>query len=125
MARREFPRKVRAAIIARATNARNQITCEGCGLILDGKPFEVDHTVPEGLIVNNAPPLTADDGKLLGKACCHRGGPDGKTARDIRAIRKSDRQRDKASGAMPKSRKGFRGWRNFRGEIVWNNEARR
>lgn len=105
MSRREFSRKLRAAIVLRATNGRGQIVCEGCGLILGHKPYEIDHIIPEALIVNNAPSLTADDGQLLGKACCHRGG---KTANDIRTIRKSDRQRDKHSGAFKPSSRGFR-----------------
>jgi hypothetical protein len=39
-----------------------------------GKPFEIDHEVEEWERGGNRPdrkPLTADDGKLLGKACCH------------------------------------------------------
>ena len=102
--RREFSRKLRAEIVNRAMNAAGIICCEGCGLVLGKKPYEIDHIIPEALIVNNAPPLTAADGQLLGKACCH--AP--KTANDIRAVRRSDRQRDKNSGAFKPSPRGFR-----------------
>lgn len=101
--RREFPRKVRAAIVARAMNADGQIACEGCGLILGRKKWQIDHTLAEALVLDKSRPLTADDGKLLGQECCH--AP--KTADDIRQVRKSDRQRDRHTGAMPRSPRGF------------------
>ena len=96
--RREFPRKIRAQIVFRATNEKGQVVCEGCGLVLGKKPYEIDHTIPEAMQGDDAPALTAGDGKLLGRDCCHRG----KTATDVRAIRKSDRIRDKHSGAFKK-----------------------
>lgn len=96
--RREFPRKVRAAIVARAMNADGQIACEGCGLILGRKKWQIDHTLAEALVLDKSRPLTADDGKLLGQECCH--GP--KTADDIRRVRKADRQRDRDTGASAK-----------------------
>lgn len=96
-ARREFSRKQRAQIVLRASDATGMICCEGCGLRLGRKPYEVDHIVAEALIVDKTKPLTIEDGQLLGKECCHRGG---KTADDIRRIRKSDRQRDRHTGAM-------------------------
>lgn len=98
MTRREFPRRIRAAIILRATNADGIVTCEGCGLVLGKKPYEVDHTIPEALVMDKSRPLTASDGKLLGVQCCHTP----KTAEDIRRIRKADRQRDKHTGASAK-----------------------
>lgn len=93
--RREFPRRIRAEIVLRATNAAGLLCCEGCGLVLGKKPYEVDHTLPEALVMDKSRKLTAADGKLLGKACCH--AP--KTADDIGRIRKADRQRDKHTGA--------------------------
>lgn len=106
MPRREFPRKVRAAIILRATGSDGQIACEGCGQVLGKKPFEIDHTVAEELATDKSRKLTADDGKLLGW-CCH--GP--KTAEDIRRVRKSDRARDKNTGAIrPKGNLKSRGF---------------
>lgn len=95
MKRREFSRKVRAEIVHRATGNDGQIHCEGCGLVLGKKPFEIDHIVAEELVTDKSKKLTAEDGKLLGR-CCH--GP--KTKSDIKAIRKSDRARDKATGAV-------------------------
>lgn len=107
MTRREFDRKTRAAIIHRATNKAGHVVCEGCGLVLGKKPFEVDHTIPEALVMDKSRPLTAADGKLLGKACCH--AP--KTAEDIRRIRKADRQRDRHTGAMRKTSRPLPGSR--------------
>lgn len=75
--------------------------CEGCGLVLGRKPFEIDHTIPEALVMDKSRPLTADDGKLLGRECCHVP----KTAVDIRQIRKADRQRDKHTGAFARRSK--------------------
>lgn len=97
--RREFSRKLRAAIILRATNADGFICCEGCGLILGKKPFQIDHTLPEALVMDKSRPVTAADGKLLGQECCH--GP--KTRNDVRMIRKADRQRDRNTGAIGRS----------------------
>lgn len=115
--RREFSRKLRAQIILRATNERGQIVCEGCGLVLGHKPYEIDHKVPEGLIMNKSTPLTADDGQLLGRDCCHRGG-NNKTTHDIRQIRKADRQRDKDTGAMRSKGRGF--WRPAGSQFDWS-----
>ena len=94
--RREFPRRIRAEIVLRATNADGVICCEGCGLPLGKKAYQIDHTLPEALVMDKSRKVTAADGKLLGQACCH--AP--KTADDIRRIRKADRQRDKHTGAM-------------------------
>jgi hypothetical protein len=110
-ARREFSRKLRREIVERARNAAGLLVCEGCGLILGRKPYEIDHIIPEALIVNNAPPLTAADGQLLGVKCCHRGGGN-KTAGDVQRIRKSDRQRDKDSGALKRAPRPMPGSRN-------------
>lgn len=100
MKRREFSRKQKAEIILRATDKSGMVACEGCGLRLGRKPFEIDHIVAEAFILDKTIPLTIDDGQLLGKDCCHRNG---KTADDIRRIRKADRQRDRHTGAMLKS----------------------
>lgn len=100
MSRREFSRKQRAGIILRATDSEGIVCCEGCGLRLHRKPYEIDHIIAEALIMDKSVPLRIEDGQLLGKECCHRGG---KTADDIRLIRKADRQRDRHTGAMLKS----------------------
>lgn len=98
--RREFTRKVKAQIVLRAT-VEGVVCCEGCGLILGKKPYDIDHTVAEELVIDKTKPLTAADGKLLGKVCCHIP----KTGDDIRMVRKSDRQRDRDSGVIAPSGK--------------------
>ncbi len=86
----EFTRKVKAQIITRANGK-----CEKCSAMLKTGEGEVDHILPcalggEAIVAN---------GRLLCRVCHVE-----KTAGDIKAIRKSDRQRDKASGAVrPKS----------------------
>jgi hypothetical protein len=98
-ARREFSQKVRAEIVLRATNASGRVTCEGCGGVLKRgrRHYEIDHIHAEalaitgGMIVDKSRKLTAKDGQLLGKECCHR-GPDGKTAKDVAAIAKAKRR---------------------------------
>lgn len=99
MSRRNFTAAQKRQIVERAKNERGEICCEGCGRVLAGKPFEVDHVLPEGLRpeADKQKPLTLAEGQLLGKDCCHR-GPDGKTNRDIKQIAKSKRQYDVAHG---------------------------
>lgn len=88
--RMEFTRKVKAQIIARANGK-----CEKCSAMLKTGEGEVDHILPCAL----GGEATVANGRLLCRVCHVE-----KTAGDIKAIRKSDRQRDKASGAVrPKS----------------------
>lgn len=95
MARREFTKAVYAQIVHRATNAQGQIQCEGCGLVLGKKPWHVDHTIADGLQVDKSRKLTAADGKLLGKECCH----DPKThQQDVPAIAQAKRREAKHLG---------------------------
>ena len=86
MARMEFSRKVKAQIIARANDK-----CEKCTAILKTGEGEVDHILPCAL----GGEATVANGRLLCRICHVE-----KTADDIRRVRKSDRQRDKASGAL-------------------------
>lgn len=86
MARREFPRKVKAAAIARAAGR-----CERCNAALKKGEAEVDHILPDVL---GGEPVLANAQVLC--SACHAG----KTAGDVRRVRKADRQRDKASGAI-------------------------
>jgi 5-methylcytosine-specific restriction protein A len=86
MARLEFTRKIRAAIIARANGK-----CEACSAVLKPGEGDVDHILPDAL--QGKP--TAANGRWICKPC-HKI----KTADDIKRIRKSDRQRDKNSGAI-------------------------
>lgn len=86
----EFSRKIKAQIIARANGK-----CEKCSAMLKTGEGEVDHILPCAL----GGEATVANGRLLCRVCHVE-----KTAGDIKAIRKSDRQRDKASGAVrPKS----------------------
>lgn len=93
MARQEFSKKVYAQIVMRAT-VDGQITCEGCGLLLGKKPYQVDHIIPDAMRVDKSNPLTADDGQLLGQDCCH--AP--KTKQDVKNIAKAKRVEAKDKG---------------------------
>ncbi|KEA07172.1 HNH endonuclease [Rhizobium rhizogenes] len=84
--RLEFSRKTKATIIARAAGH-----CEKCKAVLKPGEGEVDHILPCAL---GGEPTIAN-GRLICRVCHAE-----KTAADIRQIRKSDRQRDKASGAV-------------------------
>lgn len=97
MSRREFTPTQREAIVERSKQ-NGAICCEGCGIVLAGKTFEIDHIIPEGLrpAADKKNKLTIAEGQLLGR-CCHR-GPDGKTAKDIKQIAKGRRQFNKANG---------------------------
>jgi hypothetical protein len=87
VARREFPPMVYAEIVRRAMDEKGQLWCEGCGELIKGKKYHVDHTIADGLILDKKRKLTAADGKLLGIKCCH--AP--KTAEDVSAIAKAKR----------------------------------
>lgn len=88
--RMEFSRKDKAKIVARANGK-----CEKCSAMLKTGEGEVDHILPCAL----GGEATVANGRLICRVCHVE-----KTAGDIKAIRKSDRQRDKASGAVrPKS----------------------
>ncbi len=87
-ARSEFSRKTRASVFLRANGL-----CEGCGAKLKVGEGEIDHILP--CAFGGGP--SSDNAKLLCRVC-HRQ----KTAADIKAIRKADRQRDKHTGAIAK-----------------------
>lgn len=84
--RREFPRKVKAAAIARAAGR-----CERCKAVLKTGEAEVDHILEDAL--GGEPVLV--NAQVLCRPC-HKE----KTADRVRKIRKADRARDKASGAV-------------------------
>lgn len=69
--RREFSKPVKAEIVRRAMLPDGKIACEGCGLILGKKVFNIDHCIPDAMFLDKSRKLTADDGRLLGKECCH------------------------------------------------------
>ena len=100
MARVEFTRKVRAEVFLRANG-----NCEECGAKLKIGQGEYDHIIADALkSYDPNRTYTAEDCRLLCKVC-HKA----KTAKDIRTIRKTDRQRDKHSGAWKKSGKPIPG----------------
>jgi hypothetical protein len=100
MARREFTRDVRAQIVIRATTASGHVACEGCGLVLGKRKYEIDHTKPDAMEVDKRRKLTADDGKLLGVECCHKA----KTAQDVKVIAKAKRVEAKHLGTKAQPR---------------------
>ena len=88
MSRREFSRKVRKQAIERANG---KCESKACGAVLKPREAEVDHILPCEL---GGEPILAN-AQVLCKVC-HKE----KTANDIRRITKSDRARDKNSGAI-------------------------
>lgn len=102
--RDEFPRKVRAAIFLRAKGS-----CEACGAKLKVGEGEVDHILP---VVFGGEP-TLENGRLLCRVC-HKA----KTAKDIGGARKSERVRDKHTGAI-RRRQWYPGLRKkINGQVV-------
>lgn len=97
--RREFTKTQRREIVKRAMNEAGKICCERCKQVLGNKPYEIDHTIPEGLRsdADKSRKLTIAEGQLLGRDCCHR-GENGKTKADQKAVAKANRQFDKANG---------------------------
>ena len=95
MKRREFTKDVYAQIVRRATNKAGHVVCENCGLVLGKKPYHVDHTIADALILEKRK-LTAADGKLLGVECCH--AP--KTKLDVAAIAQAKRREARHTGAI-------------------------
>ncbi|TBY60187.1 HNH endonuclease [Rhizobium leguminosarum bv. viciae] len=91
MSRLEFSRKTKATIIARAAGY-----CEACSAVLKPGEGEVDHILPCAL--GGEP--TVVNGRLICRVC-HVA----KSATDIRSIRKADRSRDKATGAISPKQK--------------------
>lgn len=118
----EFKNKVKLEIFKRAGGPDN-IRCEGCGLLLRGKPFDYDHDVeiwelPSELREKfRKEGVPAEYGQLLGKACCHKPKTAQKTAERTRC----DNLLKKAAKTKKKSG-GFKGWRKFDGTVVWNNK---
>lgn len=99
MSRRNFTRNQKEQIVERSKNADGRICCERCGLVLDAKPYEIDHIIAEALRpeADKQHPITIAEGQLLGKECCHR-GEDGKTNQDVRAIAHAKRVYNRANG---------------------------
>jgi hypothetical protein len=72
--RLEFSKKAKMEMFRRAGGPED-VRCEECSLRLKKGDWDYDHTVAEWILDQIAhdlrEPLTAADGKLLGKSCCH------------------------------------------------------
>jgi len=86
MPRLNFPRKIKAVAFKRADGK-----CEKCKAVLKTREGEVDHILPDAL---GGEPILANAQVLC--RVCHKE----KTKGDVRRVRKSDRQRDKNTGAV-------------------------
>lgn len=104
MSRREFTRNQREQIVERSKR-NGLICCEGCGLVLGEKPYEIDHIIAEALrpAIDKQKPITIAEGQLLGKDCCHR-GENGKTNKDVAQIAKAKRQYNRANGLKTRAK---------------------
>ncbi|MGY6250484.1 hypothetical protein ACXIUS_23550 [Bosea thiooxidans] len=98
--RREFTRAQKVAMLKRAMDVHGNIHCEGCGLNVTGKVVEFDHVIAEALVLDKAHTLTIEDGRVLGRDCCHR-APGTKTARDLAAIAEAKRREAWHLGIRP------------------------
>lgn len=85
MARREFPAKVRVAVIKRATRTTedgvSNLYCEKCGRL--AKRFQIDHVVAD----SHGGPPTLENAELLGPCCFEP-----KNAKDTKIAAKIKRQ---------------------------------
>ena len=114
MSRHEFSRKTRRLAWERANGV-----CEGtlpsggrCYVPLHNAWHEFHHIDPDWISSNNE----LDNCAVLCRACHVL-----VTKQNKKDIAKIKRIRDKASGAL-KSRRGFKSWRRFSGELVWRNK---
>lgn len=106
-ARREFTRAQKVAMLKRAMDGQGRIHCQGCGLNISGKAIEFDHVIPEALILDKTRELSAHDGRVLGRDCCHR-APGAKTAQDLAVIAEAKRREARHLGIKPLPSRGFR-----------------
>jgi hypothetical protein len=120
MKRREFPDAIKAKIVHRAMNAAGWPVCERCGAVLKKNGYEIDHIIAEALVVDKSKPLTAEDGQLLGKECCHR-GEDGKTNKDVKVIAKAKRNERNFLGFAPRTRNLIPGSKGTRWKKTFNH----
>ncbi|UZF91316.1 hypothetical protein [Bosea sp. NBC_00550] len=104
--RREFSRGQKVAMIKRAIDESGLVRCEGCGLNITGKVIEFDHVIPEALILDKDRPLDVEDGRVLGRDCCHR-APGTKTAADLAVIAEAKRREARHLGIRRLSSRGF------------------
>lgn len=106
----------------RRTPKQREAICEAhnwtCGLC--GAPIKPPH---DKWALDHIIPLAGggsddDDNLHPVHVRCHAS----KTLDDVKRIAKGKRVRAKFMGTKTRSQRGFRGWRNFRGEIIWANE---
>lgn len=95
MTRREFPTKVRVAVIKRASDEQGRIFCEACGALV--KRFQIDHIRPDGLLGEP----TQENAQLLGECCF---AP--KNAKDTADIARAKRREAIDKGAKVRGRWG-------------------
>lgn len=93
-------------MLKRAMDAKGCIHCEGCGLNISGKAIEFDHVIAEALVLDKTRELSVDDGRVLGRDCCHR-APGAKTAQDLAVIAEAKRREARHLGIRPLSSRGF------------------
>ena len=88
MTRREFPARVRTAVIKRAT--RNDVAyCEACGAM--AKRFQIDHVRPDGLLGEP----TIENAMLICQPCWEEKNP-----KDASSIAQAKRREAKHVGAV-------------------------
>ena len=109
MKRKEFSRKVRIAALDRAAGH-----CEDCSAPLMPGRYVYDHVITDWM----GGEATLENCRVRCRSC---DAP--KTAKDQKTIAKVKRIRDRFTGALVKVRR-FRGWRNFRGELVMARDRR-
>jgi hypothetical protein len=123
-ARREFTKADKLQMVKRASDARGNIFCEGCGLNVTGKAIEFDHVIaeshrhPDDLLK----PLTIADGQLLGRDCCHR-APGGKTSSDTTVAAKLKRLDERNKGIKRRSGRPLPGSKTSPFKIKLNGEV--
>lgn len=107
--RRRIGERERADIFLRAGGV-----CHWCGEKIDGgrEAWEVDHVLALELGGDDA---RGSDNLRPIHGRCHR---QAKTAEDVKAIRKAQRNERRAMGVKRQPKRGFRGWRRFNGEVV-------
>jgi hypothetical protein len=67
MARNEFSKPVKVAILKRAKRPDGQMACERCGAV--GLPLEIHHRKMDAMEIDKTRKLTADDGEALCAPC--------------------------------------------------------
>lgn len=111
--RLEFTKPVKLEMFKRAGGPGN-VCCEGCGLALKGKPFEYDHTIEEWEQEDVAhalrKPLTAEDGKLLGR-CCHKPKSALKTSQRAHVVRVVEKAAKVKKPSRPMAGSRASGWK--------------